>query len=193
MYYKIYKSINNINGKIYIGYTHKSLEKRITEHRCNSKKGSSYLFHKAIRKYGEDNFSWEVILESKDKEYILKEMEKFFIKEYNSYFETGQGYNMTYGGQGGMTDKKHSELTKQKMKISRNKRLFEPMLGKKHSVEAKDKMRLAKIGKQRDLEFSKSCSERNKNRYLDPENRKILSEAIKISWIKRKQKQILGV
>ena len=193
MYYKIYKSVNNINGKIYIGYTHKSLEKRIIEHRCNSKKGSSYLFHKAIRKYGEDNFSWEVILESKDKEYILKEMEKFFIKEYNSYFETGQGYNMTYGGQGGMTDRKHSELSKQKMKISRNKRLVEPMLGKKHSVETKDKMRLAKIGKQRDLEYSKSCSERNKNRYLDPENRKILSEAIKISWIKRKQKQILGV
>ena len=120
-------------------------------------------------------------------------MEKFFIKEYNSYFETGQGYNMTYGGQGGMTDRKHSELSKQKMKISRNKRLVEPMLGKKHSVETKDKMRLAKIGKQRDLEYSKSCSERNKNRYLDPENRKILSEAIKISWIKRKQKQILGV
>ena len=29
--YKIYKCTNNVNGKVYIGYTHKSLDKRIIE------------------------------------------------------------------------------------------------------------------------------------------------------------------
>ena len=47
---------------------------------------------------------------------------------------------MTYGGQGGMTDKTHSEETKNKMKLARNKRHVEPMLGKKHSDVSKNKM-----------------------------------------------------
>ena len=191
--YKIYKCTNNVNGKVYIGYTHKSLEKRIIEHKSCSKKGSHYLLHKAIQKYGNDVFSWEIIFESQDKKYLLEEMETFFIKENNSYFENGCGYNMTHGGQGGMTDKKHSEETKNKLKIARNNRHVEPMLGKKHSDEAKQKMSLAKIGKEKDLEYKKMCSQRNKKRYLDPEKRKTLSEAVKLSWIKRKQKQMVEV
>ena len=75
--YKIYRCINNVNGKVYIGYTHKSLEKRIIEHKSCSKKGSYYLLHKAIQKYGMDSFDWKIIFESKDKEYLLKEMESF--------------------------------------------------------------------------------------------------------------------
>lgn len=138
--YKIYKCTNNVNGKVYIGYTQKSLDKRIIEHKSNSKKGSHYLLHKAIQKYGVDAFHWEIIFESKDKNYLLEEMECYFIKEYNSYFENNCGYNMTYGGQGGMTDKTHSEETKNKLKIARNKRHVEPMLGKKHSDESKNKM-----------------------------------------------------
>ena len=138
--YKIYKCTNNVNGKVYIGYTQKSLDKRIIEHKSNSKKGSHYLLHKAIKKYGVDAFHWEIIFESKDKNYLLGEMECYFIKEYNSYFENNCGYNMTYGGQGGMTDKTHSEETKNKMKLARNKRHVEPMLGKKHSDVSKNKM-----------------------------------------------------
>jgi len=193
VYYTIYKCVNNINKKIYIGYTNKPLKQRISEHKSSSKKGSYYLLHKALRKYGQENFSWEIILMSKDKDYMLKEMESYFIKKYNSYFETGHGYNMTYGGQGGMSNKKHTDSTKEKMKNARNKRNVEPMLGKKHSLETKNKMSFAKLGKQRDLEYKKMCSERNKKRYLDPEKRKILSESIKLSWVKRKQKQMLEV
>ena len=191
--YKIYKCTNNVNGKVYIGYTQKSLDKRVIEHKSNSKKGSHYLLHKAIQKYGVDAFYWEIIFESKDKNYLLKEMESFFIKEYNSYFENNCGYNMTYGGQGGMTDKTHTEETKNKLKFARNKRDVEPMLGKKHSDESKIKMSLAKIGKKRDSEYKEMCSQRNKDRYLDPEKRKVLSQAIKLSWVKRKQKQMLEV
>ena len=190
--YKIYKCTNNVNGKVYIGYTHKSLDKRIIEHKSCSKNGSHYLLHKALLKYGKENFSWEIIFESKDQKYMLEEMESYFIDQHNSYFESGCGYNMTYGGQGGMTDKKHTEKTKEKLKLARSTRIVEPMLGKKHSNEAKEKMKLAKLGKEKSIEYKEMCSERNKKRYLDPEKRKVLSEAVKLSWTKRKQKQMTG-
>lgn len=185
--YKIYRCINNVNGKVYIGYTHKSLEKRIIEHKSCSKKGSYYLLHKAIQKYGMNSFDWKIIFESKDKEYLLKEMESFFIKEYNSYFENNQGYNMTYGGQGGMTDKNHSEETKKKLKIARSKRDIEPMLGKKHSDEAKQKMSESrKNNTDRFIQASiagKISAEKRKN---NPEYKLKQSEKMKEIWALRK-------
>jgi group I intron endonuclease len=188
--YKIYKCTNSINDKTYIGFTNKPLKKRIIEHKCLSNNGSNYLLHKAIRKYGFHNFVWEILYESTDKKYTLNEMESFFIQEHNSYFENNHGYNMTFGGQGGMLGKKHSNDTKEKLKLARKKRDVEPMLGKKHSSDAKEKMSLAKLGKKKDEEYKKTCSERNKKRYSDPEKRKILSEAIRLMWQKRKQQEI---
>ena len=188
--YRIYKCTNMNNGKTYIGFTHKVLEKRIIEHNSASKSGSNYLLHKAIRKYGINSFNWECIFESFDKNYILSEMENYFIVETNSYFETGLGYNMTFGGQGGMLGKKHTEQTKNKLKLAREKRIIEPMLGKKHSDETKEKMSLSKLGKLKDDNYKKTCSERNLKRYSNPDKRKILSDAIKLSWQKRKLQQI---
>jgi len=191
--YRIYKVTNLINAKIYIGYTHKLLSVRIKEHQSAAKNGSEYLLHKSIRKHNIDSFKWESIFESFDQQYMLNVMENHFINENNSYCENGFGYNMTFGGQGGMTNKKHTEKTKQKLKISRNKRIVEPMLGKKHSDVSKEKMSLAKLGKKRDDAYKIVCSERNKKRYKNPEQRKKLSEAIKLMWQKRKMSQQLGV
>lgn len=190
--YRIYRCTNIISGKTYIGFTNKKLEKRIIEHTSASKNGSNYLLHKAIRKYGSDSFNWECIYESFDKDYTLSKMENYFIIENNSYFENGYGYNMTFGGQGGMFGKKHTDETKNKLKLAREKRVVEPMLGKKHSDETKEKMSLAKIGKLKDDSYKKMCSERNFLRYSDIEKRKNLSDAIKLSWQKRKMK-LIGV
>ena len=123
--YKIYKCTNKCNGKIYIGYTQKKLEKRIIEHKCSANKGGNQLLHKANKKYAIESFEWEVILESKDQQYTLNEMESYFINQYNSFYEFGFGYNMTYGGQGGMTGRTHSIETKKKLKESRNKSSFQ--------------------------------------------------------------------
>lgn len=188
--YRIYKCTNQINGKTYIGFTNKPLIKRIIEHKSSAKSGSDYLLHKAIRKYGIDSFNWECLYESFDREFILSTMENHFIMENNSYFEDGFGYNMTFGGQGGMLGKKHTEETICKLKLARNKRLVEPMLGKKHNDDAKEKMSLAKLGKKKDESYKEMCSNRNLKRYSDPEKRKVLSDAIKLSWQKRKQQSI---
>jgi len=51
-------------------------------------------------------------------------------------------------------------------------------------------MSLAKLGKLKDDPYKKTCSERNLKRYSNPDKRKILSDAIKLSWQKRKLQQI---
>jgi hypothetical protein len=49
-----------------------------------------------MRKHGFDNFSWEVIYESSDKQHTLNEMEQHFINQYNTMHPNG--YNMKLGG-----------------------------------------------------------------------------------------------
>lgn len=86
----IYKITNKINGKQYIGQSI-NLEHRLNEHRrCE---GDSYI-HNAIKKYGLENFDFEIIeLTSKE---LLNEREKFWIAYYDSY---NKGYNLTLGGE----------------------------------------------------------------------------------------------
>lgn len=112
--YTIYKVKNKINDKIYIGFS-KNFEQRIKYHKYFSlTKKSNFAFHKAIRKYGWDNFSWEIIYESWDKEHCSEVMEPFFITEYNSF--GNYGYNMTIGGRGAK-ELKRSPLTEEQKKI----------------------------------------------------------------------------
>lgn len=84
----IYKFTNKINGKSYIGQSTDIFQrKREHEHRAltnyPSNKEYNKIFYKAIRKYGLDNFSFE-ILEICDKAQ-LNEKEKYYITLYNSY------------------------------------------------------------------------------------------------------------
>lgn len=90
----IYKITNNVNNKIYIGKTIRSLKVRFKEHLKDSNTEDNKLY-RAMRKYGKENFSIEEI-EEVTKE-ILSEREKFWIKKYNSYYN---GYNSTFGGDG---------------------------------------------------------------------------------------------
>lgn len=94
----IYKWTNLINGKIYIGQS-KDIETRYKKHIAASfyTKSNTYntAFHRAIRKYGVDNFLFEVVCICNIEE--LDVLEKFYIKKYNSLVPNG--YNMTTGGE----------------------------------------------------------------------------------------------
>lgn len=94
----IYKYISPSN-KIYIGQTINSIEKRKNQHINNANNGSTTIFHNAIRKYGIENFKYEVIQEAYSKE-ELNELEIYYINFYNSYYKNKKGYNMTIGGEG---------------------------------------------------------------------------------------------
>lgn len=62
----IYKITNIINGKVYIGQTSFSIEKRFKEHLQDSNKAHTEKrpLYDAIRKYGKDKFIIELIEET---------------------------------------------------------------------------------------------------------------------------------
>ena len=91
----IYQIINDINGKIYIGKTEFSIEKRFKEHcqdafRDRNEKRPLYA---AMRKYGIEHFHIELIEETDNPE----EREVFWIENKRSF---KNGYNATVGGDG---------------------------------------------------------------------------------------------
>lgn len=97
----IYKISNNINGKVYIGKTLYTIERRWKQHLTNAV-SHEYLWHlplyAAMRKYGIINFSVSEI------EYVenyleLSDREKYWITQYDSYLN---GYNATRGGDGSL-------------------------------------------------------------------------------------------
>lgn len=91
----IYKATNIVNNKVYIGQTVKSLEKRKTKHLCEAFKYERTRFHKAIVKYGPDNFIWEVLEDNIQSIENLDDKEIYWIKSYDSF---NKGYNDTKGG-----------------------------------------------------------------------------------------------
>ena len=89
----IYIIKNLINNKVYIGQSI-DIKARWEKHK---KSNDNCAIHKAFKKYGLNNFSFEVIEECLPE--LLDERETFWIKEYNSY---EKGYNMTLGGGGSL-------------------------------------------------------------------------------------------
>lgn len=92
----IYKIENLINGKIYIGQS-VCIEKRWQFHKRegrNLPKGEkSAPIHKAIHKYGIENFKFSIVEEC-DKS-LLDDRECYWIRTYDCY---NNGYNATIGG-----------------------------------------------------------------------------------------------
>lgn len=107
----IYKVTNNINGKVYIGQTIRTLRERQKQHLTSYKyKNDCSRFYNSIRKHGEENFVWEVIAETDNKE-VLDELERYYIAKYNST-SPEYGYNIHTGGTNGYVQ---SEETKRKI------------------------------------------------------------------------------
>ena len=96
----IYRATNTINGKCYIGQTRGSLEIRKRKHLNAARNGGTTNFYKAIRKYGEDAFVWEVICEAKTAK-ELNFLETYYIGFYDSL---RHGYNMIDGGDNNIMD-----------------------------------------------------------------------------------------
>lgn len=88
----IYKVTNKVNGKVYIGQS-VDIGRRWRQHMTAE---DDIYFHKAIQKYGVENFEWEVIEKCKKSE--LDERESYWIEYYDSF---NKGYNCTRGGDGG--------------------------------------------------------------------------------------------
>lgn len=103
----IYKIVNKINSKVYIGQTKLTLQDRLYNSWCGhfieAKNGHNSALHNAIRKYGKDNFTYEIIEERNDfasnNELVtwLDSRETYWISYYQST-KPSLGYNRTTGG-----------------------------------------------------------------------------------------------
>lgn len=140
--YCIYKHINNINKKIYIGQTC-----QIPTYRWG-KNGDGYKnsphFYSAIQKYGWENFDHEILYTNLTKEQA-NELEKQLIQKYKSR-NPEYGYNSQIGG----NEKIPNEMTRKRQSIAAQNR---------PPVSPQTKEKLAKISKgiKRSEETKKRC------------------------------------
>lgn len=162
----IYKVLNKINGKVYIGQTTQNLKTRWSQHKYNSKNGNCKI-NRAIRKYGIENFEIQEIDNGNCIEELNKK-EEFYIKKYDS---VNYGYNIRSGGKNSI----RSQETKNKIsqsRIGKYKGKDSPWYGKKHTEKSKRKMSKSKkitllgnknkLGKTHTEEFKNKCKDRMK-------------------------------
>ena len=90
----IYQIKNDVNEKIYIGKTTRTLKIRFNEHKSRVNEQNFHLYL-AMRKYGIEHFSIEPLEECENS--LLNEREQYWIEKLDTY---NKGYNETLGGEG---------------------------------------------------------------------------------------------
>lgn len=93
--YTLYKLTNQITGKSYIGITKYTVERRWKGHiHAAFTKKTNYKISNAIRKYGKDVWTKEILLEDVSKD----EIEELEILAIDMFDTVRTGYNTSFGG-----------------------------------------------------------------------------------------------
>jgi group I intron endonuclease len=169
MYGYIYMTINNENGKRYIG------QKKSNVFLHEKYLGSGKILKQAIELYGKENFSVIMLCECESKE-ELNEMEIKYIAYYNAQNDP-DFYNICKGGEAGaggplFKGHKHSDKTKKQMSKNRsgNKNSNYGNHWKMNEAQLKRRSELSSgennpmYGKQHTEETLRKISEKNKGR-----------------------------
>lgn len=130
-----YRITNNLNDHRYIGISRKySAEERFKQHCNDARKGAKNRLHRAMRKYGVENFSVEIVCHGISRR-DLASMEKDYIADEKPE------YNMTIGGEGVVGLCKESialaNITRRKTRANWTKQQL---------AEIKSTMRTAQLG-----------------------------------------------
>ena len=138
----IYKIVNKINDKYYVGSSKDVVNYRWYYHKYDLRKNVHHNDHlqNAWNKYGENAFNFVVVEKVDEKDLLLIEQKYLDIAK----AEQDRCYNLNFEARGG----DWSEYSKKKMsEIMRGK--GNPMYGKHFSDESKRKMSEAKNGDRR--------------------------------------------
>ncbi len=132
----VYRARNLVNGHSYIGFTTKGLAKRESQHRRDGRLG--YLrcarFSSALKKYGDENFVFEVMYDFDGDEELAKLYEIEAIEKYRPE------YNLSRGGDGGsLAEETKQRISASNLGKSRN-------LGVPKSEETRRRMSIAMTG-----------------------------------------------
>ena len=90
----LYMITNLVNNKKYIGITN-NIQRRWANHKCNN--DPTMVIAKAIKKYGVQNFKFEVLVTGIPIDKI-DQYEQEYIAKYHTHVSEGQGYNVSRGG-----------------------------------------------------------------------------------------------
>jgi group I intron endonuclease len=181
----IYKITNTLNGKVYIGLTTTSLAERFRDHKSRARTGADSLLCRAMRKYGVDVFTAEVLTTVETREDLVK-AEQRFIAEYGA-MDRSQGYNMTAGGEG-TWGRAYSEETRAKMSAAAKRQMLDEEMRARLSAATKLQMadeamraRLAELrrGKGLSQETRDKISAAMKARPYDPERCAKIADALR--------------
>lgn len=132
----IYITTNLINGMRYVG------QKKMNRNWKNYL-GSGTWFLKAVKKYGEENFS-KIILDFANTPEELNEKEVSYIAFYNAV-ESDDFYNLSYGGHESPTEETKEKIRQSHIGLLAGEK--HPMYGKHHTKEAREKQSVSKKGK----------------------------------------------
>jgi group I intron endonuclease len=162
----IYLITNKINGKVYVGQTTENVpedrwDKHISKAKCKST-DELYYFGRAIKKYGSENFTFEIIKGECTDEDDLTYWEIYYVNFYDS-MNREKGYNTREPGSRG----KHTEETKEKLRIANT--------GKILTDEHKKKLSLAHTGKKLTEQCKAKMSAVRKGRPLSAEHCEAIS------------------
>lgn len=171
----VYKITNTINGKMYVGQTRKNVEDRFRQHINDAIAGRGHYLHRAIRKYGIDNFTIEVLAETDD-ENELNRLEEYYIRSLRT---VECGYNLSYGGDSNTMDcpkarSRHdavmrSEEVRAKISASIKKQIYESGRTQEYAKNLLDGLAAYR-------QTSKYLADKAKFR-LSPEHYKALNDA----------------
>lgn len=105
MSFEVYCITNNVNGKLYVGVTTKGYKNRFANHIWHSRKssGGCRALYNAMRKYGQEAFSVELIDTASGFE-EMNQLERKYISMMGSLHPNG--YNLTDGAVLGRLPKK---------------------------------------------------------------------------------------
>ena len=191
----IYKIINVINNKIYIGQTIQKPSTRFRSHvNPSTPSKMNYPLTAAIRKYGENNFKLEILHEiiCQAKEQVINQLnllEIEAIKQHNSIVPNG--YNLSGGGKNSVVH----EQTKQKQSAIKKKRMnsdpkykadifsrLNKAIKNSQTPEAREKARLSQLKTNQTPETKLKRSNASKHNWTKPAYQDIQLKSLKESW-----------
>jgi group I intron endonuclease len=151
----IYRHTYTADGRSYIGQSIYSENNRTKGH---LKSKDSTHFHRAIRKYGWENFKTDILHENIDPMY-LDDWEMYYISMYETLGT--KGFNMTAGGRG-IRGYRHTETHKNHLsdKMSGTNNSF---YGRVHTTETRNMISESRIG-EKNPNFGKPHSEDHKKK-----------------------------
>lgn len=158
MLYTIYKITNNVNSKIYIG-VHK------TSNISDAYMGSGIAIKNAIKKYGKENFTKDILFIYENKEDAYKKEQEIVNQD---FINSPNTYNGKLGGKGGWDHVRSPEV--QELASINKKKFYQSEQGKKQ---------IAKLS-----EMSKGREPHNKGKPISDTQKRQISEYRKSTmWI----------